>query len=436
LQCQENAGFKSIRGKQADFDSPCAIRDSSKVHKSFPGLIVADTNWHSTRNLLATWPPESSPDSRLLSMEPIDWQNAKNRGIPFWNWRLRRSNLSPGHDLMEAILPPGWMKKWPAAGQWPLARACRKWLRKNDISYDETLLWVTYPFYLELARQLKPSRLVYYNLDDYELYWPAQWQKVREWEAKTIATADFTVCVAAHQAEKFRRLYPARAERIFHLPHAAPEWSIPDSPRKRPAPLPDQLAHIPQPIFGYIGGLEDRLDWQLILRLAQEFPDCSILLVGPRPAEGDGQWQKTAAEAMKRENVYAPGCVSQREIANIYAAFDLNMIPYDVSHPFNVACSPTKLLDAMGSGRPTVATALPECRLYGKLYHIAESEDAFIEKLHELKKMSFDDGLHEQRWAYASSRRSGVILDALFRFSWAKDAKEARHILESLGPIG
>jgi hypothetical protein len=50
--------------------------------------------------------------------------------------------------------------------------------------------------------------------------------------------------------------------------------------------------------------------------------------------------------------------------------------------------------------------------------------------------MSFDDGLHEQRWAYASSRRSGVILDALFRFSWAKDAKEARHILESLGPIG
>ncbi len=392
-------------------------------------LILADTNWHSTRNLVATWPPESSGGSNLLGVEPIDWVNARNRGIPFWNWGLKTSKISPRQDRLRAILPPGWMKSMPRIGQWPLVSLSRRWLRSHGIREFEALLWITYPFYLEMARQLKPSRLVYYNLDDYELYWPVQRQKVCEWEAKTIDQADFTVCVAIHQAEKFRSLYPHRANRIFHLPHAAPEWTIPTGPQLQPGPLPDLLAQIPRPIIGYLGGLEDRLDWQLTNRVALEFPDCSIVLVGTKPASGTEPWQAEAEKVLKRPNVYAVGAIEQRKIGDVYASFDVNIIPYDVKHPFNIACSPTKLLDAMGSGRPTVATALPECRLYQSLYHIAESEEAFIQMIRDLKQRSFSDGLEERRWHYASSRRSAVILDALFRLSLCEGLAVAQSTL-------
>ena len=400
------------------------------------GLILADSNWHSTRNLFATWPPAGSPESRLLCLEPIDWQNARNRGIPFWNWGLRCSKISPKHDRLSAILPPGWMKSLPGLGQWPLARYSRRWLKKQSVNSENSLLWITYPFYLELARQLKPAWLVYYNLDDYELYWPAQRQKVIEWEAKTIDQADFTVCVATHQAEKFRSLYPHRADHIFHLPHAAPEWTIPAEPQLQPGPLPELLAHIPRPIIGYLGGLEDRLDWQLIHRIAGEFSDCSIVLVGPKPAPGNMPWQAEVEKSLKLPNVYAVGPVEQRKVHRAYVSFDVNIIPYDVNHAFNIACSPTKLLDVMGSGRPTVATSLPECRLYQSLYHVAESEDAFVQMIRDLKERSFSDGLEERRWLYACSHRSAVILDVLFRAMLAKDTKEARQILESLKPIG
>lgn len=394
-----------------------------------PGLILADTNWHSTRNLVATWPPVGSPESRLLSLEPIDWQNARNRGIPFWNWRVSSSKISPKHDRVGAILPPGWMKSLPWLGQWPLALYSRHWLKKQSVNSENSLLWITYPFYLELARQIKPSRLVYYNLDDYELYWPTQRHKVIEWEAKTIDQADFTVCVAMHQAEKFRLLYPHRADRIFHLPHAAPEWTIPAEPQLQPGPFPDVLAQIPRPIIGYLGGLEDRIDWRLINRVALEFPDCSIVLVGPKPTPGNMPWQAEAEKVLKQPNVYAVGPVEQRSAGQIYASFDVNIVPYDVNHPFNIACSPTKLLDAMGSGRPTVATDLPECRLYLSLYHIAESEDAFVQMIRDLKERSFSDGLEERRWRYACSRRSAVILDALFRLSLCEDLAVARSTL-------
>ena len=47
-------------------------------------------------------------------------------------------------------------------------------------------------------------------------------------------------------------------------------------------------------------------------------------------------------------------------------------MPYACDHPFNTACSPTKIMDGMGSGRPIVATSIPECRLYAHLFDVAD----------------------------------------------------------------
>ncbi len=55
-----------------------------------------------------------------------------------------------------------------------------------------------------------------------------------------------------------------------------------------------------------------------------------------------------------------------------YQAFDVTLIPYRMDHPFNRACNPTKIMDAMGSGRPIVATAIPECRLHAERFDVAE----------------------------------------------------------------
>ena len=48
------------------------------------------------------------------------------------------------------------------------------------------------------------------------------------------------------------------------------------------------------------------------------------------------------------------------------------LIPYAVDDPFNRASSPTKIADGLGSTRPIVATAIPECRLYEHLFDVAE----------------------------------------------------------------
>ena len=400
-------------------------------------LIVADSSWHSTRNLLSTWPPASQDSAPLLRFEPIDWQNARARGIKPWNWGVHSTRISNLETLVTAELPPGWMKSFPKLGQWPLAKAARNWLKQIDKKPLEKSLWITYPFYLELASQLKPDRLVYYNLDDYTLYWPQKADLVRLWVARTIEKSNWTICVAAERARQLRQTFPNHAHKILHVPHSAPEWTIPDQPFYEPGPLPRELKGIPRPILGYLGGLEDRLDWSLLIKIADRFPDASLVLVGPKPSlVGDEAWQLQARELLARLNVYAPGGVSQLKIGNVYASFSVNLIPYLTTHPFNHVCSPTKILDSMGSGRPTVTTALPESQIYRRLYQVEDSHDGFCDQIEILLKNDCRDGLEQTRWKYAFSRRSAVVMDALYRLTWEESLDDAHRVLESVSPIG
>jgi len=378
-------------------------------------VILADSCWHSTRHLFSTWPPASGPEARLLRLEPIDWQNARARGIRPWNWGIHRKDFSPQVSLITAELPPGWMKRFPRFGQWPLARACRKW-RKAAKDAEATSLWITYPYYLALADQIEPDRLIYYNLDDYALYWPSKADEVRAWEARAVDRADWTVCVAAERARQLKMAFPERADRILHMPHGAPESTIPNEPFSKPAPPPAGFAHIPRPWLGYLGGLEDRVDWALVRKVAEFFPETSVVLVGPKPAlDGPESWRHEARKTLALPNVYATGPQPQGRIGEVYASFDVNLIPYDVTHSFNVVCSPTKLMDAMGCGRPSVATDLPECRIHADRIDIAADHDAFLGAIESLRSRDFRDGRESLRHEFARTHSTAKVLDNLYR---------------------
>ena len=85
------------------------------------------------------------------------------------------------------------------------------------------------------------------------------------------------------------------------------------------------------------------------------------------------------------------------------------LIPYLREHPFNQACSPTKIMDGMGSGRPIVATAIPECRLYAELFDVAEDHDAFLSAVERLLANGSDDGKAGLRHAHARRNTCGRV---------------------------
>ena len=116
-----------------------------------------------------------------------------------------------------------------------------------------------------------------------------------------------------------------------------------------------------------------------------------------RPSRGG----RRAARFLARPNVHALGWRPQADIARYYQAFDICLIPYQTDHPFNRACNPTKIMDAMGSGRPIVATAIPECRLHAERFHVVTSDDEFAAAVREILAHHSDDGRAGLRHAYA-----------------------------------
>ena len=388
--------------------------DSRSTESAHLALAVADANWYSTANLFSE---VERTDVSTLLLSCIDYRNAWQRGLPPWAWGKSLQATGPRQWRREHVLPSGWMKSYPKIGMRPLGRTIRDW-RKTHVPDAPLGLVMTYPYYLHLAEIVRPSRTVYYNLDDYALYWPHCAEAVNAMERKAVRESDLTVCVAKVRAEVLRAAVPEAAERIKHLPHGAPGRSIGERPWTRPAPSPDDIADLPRPLIGYVGSIEDRVDWELMNRLGRAFPNASIVVVGRAPAKPAQHcgWRVEWDEFASLPNVHTIGWRAQEEINLYNRAFDVVLIPYRLDHPFNQACSPTKIMDVMGTGRPVVSTAVPECALYEALINVAQGHDAFIKAVGSIIEAGSDDGRADLRFDWARGHTCAKVVDTLIEW--------------------
>ncbi len=374
-------------------------------------LAVADANWYTTENLFSEL---DRPGTSTLLLKCLDYYNAWKQGARPWNRRplVQRTDAL---WLRELALPTGWMKQFPTWGMRPISRSIERW-RAEFAPEGPLALVMTYPHYLYLRDRLKPDKSVYFNIDDYSQYWPRCADRVNELERQAAREADLTVCVSKLRCDELQQAVPEAASKIHHLPHGAPTISIGPIPHKTAAEPPEDLAKLPGPRFGFVGSLEDRIDWTLLSRLADAFPKSSIVLIGKAGSVPKGVWQEDRARCLARPNVHRLGWKTQDVIASYYAAFDVCLIPYRADHPFNRACCPTKIMDGMGTGRPIISTDLPECRLYRDLFDVVEDSEAFLDAIRALEIKGFDDGKAERRHAWAVENSCARTVERLLEW--------------------
>ena len=378
-------------------------------------LAVADAGWYTTANLFAEV-PEGRASTLLLRC--ADVRVAWSQGERPWRWNRPASPAGPNQWRRDLVLPSGWMKTYPKLGMRPIGRAIRSW-RAEHAGDGPLALVMTYPYYLHLADLVWPDRLVYFNIDDYRLYWPKVADEVTRLEHRAVREADLTVCTSLRRAEELRRAVPEASSKIRHLPHGAPSSAIPASPQHLPAEAPADVAHLPRPWIGYVGTLESRVDWTILDRVARSNPGASIILVGRVGPDGDADWQATRRACLARPNVHAIGWRVQATIDAYNRSFDLGLIPYRVDDPFNVACCPTKLMDYMAAGRPVVSTDLPECRLHDGLFDVVPPAE-FAEAVAARLARGPDDGRAALRLDHARANSCRRVVDRLL--DWVEGA--------------
>ncbi len=361
-------------------------------------LVVADASWTWTERLFS---PLADLGVRVLLIKACDWRNALQQNRPARDWLCPRRQVSETLWEQTIVLPPGWMKSYPRIGMLPISWAVRDWRRELPAPRPLALA-VSYPHYLYLRDLLQPEALVYYNMDDYSFYWRSRRLAIRRLERRLVEEADLSIFCAKIRADELCKAVPKAKDRVVHLPHGAPAAAISPAPQHQPAPPPPDIAHLPRPLLGFVGSLEDRIDWTLVEHVAREFPGGSIVLIGQPPAPCPrATWYREYERATALPNVHCIGWKGQAEIGAYNASFDVCLIPYAVDHPFNRVACPTKVMDYMATSRPVVTTALPECVLYSDLFEVVETPAAFVEAIRKVVAQGSDDGRATLRWEFA-----------------------------------
>jgi teichuronic acid biosynthesis glycosyltransferase TuaH len=144
---------------------------------------------------------------------------------------------------------------------------------------------------------------------------------------------------------------------------------------------PPDYAALPRPLLGYTGGIDDRLDFDLILRLADRFSHGSIVFVGPVSPRLSAQARAALAA---RANIHLLGPRPRTLLPGYIRHLDVALMPYADSQWIRYA-SPMKLWEYLYAGPPILGAGCPELQRYPPpLVNYAERPDAAVAIVEQL----------------------------------------------------
>lgn len=112
--------------------------------------------------------------------------------------------------------------------------------------------------------------------------------------------------------------------------------------------VPADIAEIPQPVVGYYGVIDERIDMPLIENMAEKNPSLSFVMVGPLA-------KITEEDLPKAPNIHYLGMKSYSELPGYLKAFRVAMMPFAMNDSTRYI-SPTKTLEFMAGNKPIVST--------------------------------------------------------------------------------
>lgn len=116
--------------------------------------------------------------------------------------------------------------------------------------------------------------------------------------------------------------------------------------------LPDDVAGITQPVIGYFGVIDERIDLELLKNTAELKPELSFIMIGPLAKIGEH-------DLPRLENIHYLGMKDYKELPAYLKSFTVAMMPFALNDATKYI-SPTKTLEYMAACKPIISTAIKD----------------------------------------------------------------------------
>jgi len=228
------------------------------------------------------------------------------------------------------------------------------------------------PVVHDLVRDLDAILAIYYCVDDLpSSSLPAR--RLERSEIELFRTVDLVFVTAENL-----RLRAACVRDDVQLFPAGVSYEVFERIRDGPRKPPEPLAGLPRPMVGYVGGLNQKLDQELLVDVAGRMPEVTFALVGPI---------ETNVSLLRRSpNICLLGPQPHAEVPHYIREFAVGLVPYQLT-PYTSHVFPAKVGEYLAMGIPVVSTDLPEVRRFsaanGNVVTIAVDPTAFSEAVRE-----------------------------------------------------
>ena len=165
------------------------------------------------------------------------------------------------------------------------------------------------------------------------------------------------------------------------------------------------------PHFGFVGMLQECLDYDCIKAVAKDFPDGKVTLIGRTLPGVDMSWTQ------EYPNIEMAGLVPQPQLPERIKDFDLCLNVF-ADNELSRDVSPLKFYEYLATGKPVVSTLVPLQVLdYADCIYLAETPAEFVTRCREALAETPDSPKREAR------------IEAARRNSWDEKVGEMKEIL-------
>ena len=198
-------------------------------------------------------------------------------------------------------------------------------------------------------------------------------------------------------SSNLHRLKAPFARRIVHYFNAA-EVSVFQQVLTEKYTRPKELEGRTGKVIGFIGNLDElRIDYPLLKKTAQRFPECALLLVGPINSP-----EPEAIGLDKLPNVVFAGSRKLEDLPPLLQYMDCVLIPF-LCNTLTFSIYPLKINEYLAAGKPVVTTSFSDdIRTFAHCTYLAEDQEQFLQKI-ELALAENDPARIQSRTEVAKS---------------------------------
>lgn len=261
--------------------------------------------------------------------------------------------------------------------------------------YDAIDIYTFLPQTVDLLPLIDYDRLIYDCVDDHVSFSGIiNKELVLAMEKELSEEADVTF-YTAKQLQKEKQEW---AKRSLLVPNGAEyeHFAVAEKISKDEGNIPQDIVEYIHPgktVIGFVGGIGDWVDLQLMYEAAKLREDLLFLIIGPVDTNVD-------EEILRQKNVVFLGSRPYSELPYYIAFFDACMISFKLNE-LTKSVNPIKLYEYLSTGKPILSTPIPEVVVYKDHVEIVENPQELLSRIDMLQNLD-----ETTRMAHAKARQA------------------------------